>query len=191
MPNPFVLPLAILIGALFVFFLVRTVIRSVRFAKASRVTVSGDAQSGKILHMNIPGGNMDLQVHQTRDPGMESMPRYPGALPLDARSEYEMQLHVPGRDGRYIEQGFWTSDSHEVVLAFYQREFPDWKKDRYFMVGEPGGYRCDEQTPGRIRTIEIRWGAFGIRDAKKFPDARTVIKYSVLYGDHLPVVPTA
>lgn len=160
------------------------------FVKNARIAVSDDAQAGKTLHLKSQFGDIDLRAKPTHDPGLESIPKYPGAIALDPKSELEMEIHLAGRDGRYIEQACWTSDPFSVVLAYYQREFPNWKEDSAFSRGAPGAYRCHEQSPGRIRGVEIRHDAAAMRDARKFPGARTVIKYSVLYGDHLPALPS-
>jgi hypothetical protein len=165
------------------------VVRFVRFLKASRATVSEGA-SGKALHISTPRGGVDVQVHQTRDAGLESIPKYPRAMPIDSRPESEMQIHAPGREGRFVERMVWSADPFDVVEGYYKREFSNWKKDRYFMVGEPLGCRYEEQIPGCIRTIEIRSDGSGMVDARNFREARTVITYSVLYGDRLPTLPT-
>ena len=101
----------------------------------------------------------------------------------------ETQVHLAGRDGRYIEQGFWASDSFSVVVAYYQREFPNWREDSSFAASAPGRFRCYEQCPGLIRGVEVRQDAVAMRAARKFREARTVIKYSIFYGDRFPTTP--
>jgi hypothetical protein len=160
--------------------------RFLRFIRNSRAMLPGDklASSFKI---DSPQERVNLKVRQTRDPGFLSIPKYPRAVPLDSKLEYEAEIHVPGRDGRYICQGFWTADPFATVVAFYQREFPNWKKDSEFMAGRPGGYRCREHSPGCVRTVEIR--SQPQREQRRLPGAsessRTIINYSVLYSTNI------
>ena len=76
------------------------------------------------------------------------------------------------------------------MVGYYVREFPAWKEDASFMLGEPGGQRRLEQTPERVRTVEIRGDSVALAEIRNFPAARTLIRYSVLYGKNLPTVAT-
>ena len=175
---------AIAIFGYLVFSVFRSLFRMVAFFKNSQISVSGDSNANKTLHLNLPSGGIDLQVHEAHDPGLETIPKYPGAMPVDPHSECEMKLHFAGKDGTYVAQEYWTADPFDVVVSYYRREFPTWQEDRYFMSGEAGGFRCEEQTAGRRRCVEVRCDALAMKDVARFPDAHTVIKYLVMYQDY-------
>ena len=178
---------ALAVAGYVVFRVFRIVFRLTHFVKNTEIRLKGISlgQGGQI---NTPLGSLDLQVHDAHDAGLESIPKYPGARPFESSAEYEIRIHAPGRDGRFVEKTYWTTDAFQIVVDYYKREFPTWKEDREFMSDTAGGYRCLDQSEGCIRSIEVRCDGFAMRSAKVYPEARTIIKYSVLYGN-LPSLP--
>jgi hypothetical protein len=142
--------------------------RLFRFLRSARSRMRGESDRAAEVLANAQRGTGGLQVRKTHDPGLETIPKYPKAVPLDSKFEYEVEVS----GGRYVYQGFWTADPLATVVAFYQRGFSNWERDPEFMVGR--GYRCREQKPGRVRTVEIR-----------SESSRTIINYSVLYSENV------
>jgi len=138
--------------------------RVYRFLKASRAVLS--KKPGEGLLVETPLGSVDLHSHDGSDPELASIPKYPGAIPLKPDSHsYEAALRFGNRQGRYLAQNDWTADPMPIVTGYYEREFPQWKRDYI-----DDGWRCCQPGPGCTRTITI----------KRERD-RTMLEYSVLY----------
>jgi len=170
---------AILIFAFVAFSVLRSLVRGVSLIRNTKVRVTGEDLGNQGIHVRTPFGSLDIQKSQTHDPALEGIPRYPGSMPTGDKPGYEMQLHFLGRDGQFIEEQYWTADPAEIVIGYYEREFPGWQKDRDVSVGA----RLQKKDSDLVRTIEIRSDDFALREViKNFPSARSIIKYSVMRG---------
>ena len=167
---PLLFLLFLLIVALFVFL----------FVKKSRATVT-DGKLGQSVHLDTPFGSVDIRPHQGHDPNLASIPRYPGGMPIEPEpkpsqsavaaaqsAEYDFAFHIAGRAGRSLNEQVWTPDSISMVIDYYEREFPGWKRDMHL----DWAWRFEEGTLACERAITIR-----------NRNNRTEIEYSVLYPE--------
>lgn len=169
-------------------FIVKT-IGVASFFKSLRVRPTTSSTGARGLQVKSSLGDLKLEDWSGQDFELDSIPRYPGGLPLDLTPGYQMQLDAPGREGKFIEEGFWTADPYAVVVAYYRREFPQWMEDAAFALDQSARFRCYRQSADCVRAIEVRADSAAMTSAKKLPEARTIVKYSVLRGKQLPALP--
>jgi hypothetical protein len=143
------------------------------FLKATQVTNTETSQSST-AHIQTPLGGADIVVHQSHDPNLDSIARYPDASPVDASApEYEAHLDFAAHAGRSLYQSFWTTDRLSEVSEFYKcaLQLPVWTQDKHLDVATTDlKFRWRDINQGCIRTIDLRAKQEG-----------TLIEHSVIY----------
>lgn len=139
-----------------------------RFAKLSRMLSSGQA-GNNVIRVDTPLSGFDLKPDDSHDPAIASMPKYPGASPVDSAAPGSAaEIHVGGKPGRYLVQQLSTKDSVSVVADYYRFHFPDWVQATQY----DRGTRFQQNSPGCFRAISIR-----------AVSGRTHIQYEVVLTD--------